>query len=330
VASTFKGNNAVIFDLFNEPYPEQADHNNEAEGWHCWLHGGRCAGISYQVAGMQTLVNAVRSAGAGNVLMLGGLEWSNDLTGWLSHEPFDPDHNLAASWHSYNFNACSTRSCWNSQIAPVVAKVPLIAGEIGENDCAHTYIDPLMSWLNSKAASYLAWAWNTDFNCASGPGLITSYNGTPTPYGAGYESGLRMLGPDPARSRRLPRRAATPSQGQSALRRRDARMRPAQSHGESPPCDPRQRLSNDCLAHLARAVSALDERDRYLGDRQSCLDRPPDQVDLEAVAHRFDFFQSDLRQGAGTVGTVSAGYIPQWNTEHHARISVPGAGEKLT
>ena len=194
VARTFKGNDAVIFDLFNEPYPEQADGGNQTEGWQCWLHGGsHCVGIGYRVAGMQTLVNAVRSTGAGNVIMLGGLEWSNDLTGWLSHEPVDPDHNLAASWHSYNFNACNTRSCWAGQIAPVTARVPVIAGEIGENDCADTYIDPLMSWLNSKSTSYLAWAWNTDFNCASGPGLITSYTGTPTAFGAGYESEMHML-----------------------------------------------------------------------------------------------------------------------------------------
>ena len=198
VARTFKGNDAVIFDLFNEPYPERAS-GNETEGWQCWLRGGDCAGVSYRVAGMQTLVNTVRSAGASNVIMLGGLEWSNDLTGWLSHEPADPDHNLAASWHSYNFNACSTRSCWAGQIAPVTAKVPLIAGEIGENDCAHTYIDSLMNWLNSKSASYFAWTWNTDFNCATGPGLITSYTGTPTPYGAGYESMLRMLARSPKR-----------------------------------------------------------------------------------------------------------------------------------
>jgi Cellulase (glycosyl hydrolase family 5) len=204
VADTFKDNDAVIFDLFNEPYPEQADGGNQTEGWQCWLRGGRaCVGIPYRVAGMQTLVNTVRSTGASNVIMLGGLEWSNDLTGWLSHEPADPAHNLAASWHSYNFNACSTRSCWTSQIAPVTAKVPLIAGEIGENDCAHTYISPLMSWLNSKSASYLAWAWNTDFNCASGPGLITSYAGTPTAYGAGYESELQMLAPASTRSHRL-------------------------------------------------------------------------------------------------------------------------------
>jgi endoglucanase len=196
VANTFKGNDSVIFDLFNEPYPEQADQGNLAEGWQCWLKGGNCAGISYPVAGMQTMVNAVRSTGANNVLMLGGLTWSNDLDGWLSHEPVDPDHNLAASWHSYNFNACSTEACWTSQIAPLIAKVPLIAGEIGENNCQDSYISSLTSWLNSKDASYLAWAWNSDFNCYSGPGLINNYNGAPTAYGAGYESDLHSIESD--------------------------------------------------------------------------------------------------------------------------------------
>jgi endoglucanase len=193
VASTFKGNDAVVFDLFNEPYPEKADNGDEAAGWQCWRDGGTCAGLGYQVAGMQTLVDAVRGTGASNVLMLGGLEWANDLTGWLANEPADPDHDLAASLHSYNFNACSTQSCWTAQIAPVLAQVPVIAGEIGENDCADSYISPLMSWLDSEHASYLAWAWNTDFNCSSGPGLITSYDGTPTAYGAGFESHISAL-----------------------------------------------------------------------------------------------------------------------------------------
>ncbi len=194
VASAFKGNDAVIFDLFNEPYPERADNSNETEGWQCWLNGGSdCVGISYSVAGMQTLVNAVRGAGANNVIMLGGLEYSNDLTQWLSYEPTDPDHNLTASWHSYNFNTCSTQSCWTSQVEPVIAQVPVIAGEIGENDCADTYVNPLMTWLDSESTSYLAWAWNADFACSSGPGLITDYNGDPTAYGAGVESHLQAL-----------------------------------------------------------------------------------------------------------------------------------------
>ncbi|HEV2638022.1 MAG TPA: cellulase family glycosylhydrolase [Actinocrinis sp.] len=196
VAGTFKGNDAVIFDLFNEPYPDRA-MPTETAAWQCWLNGGSsCSGgISYTVAGMQSLVTAVRSTGANNVLMLGGLAYSNDLTQWLQYEPTDPDHDLAASWHSYNFNTCSNQSCWTSQIAPVIAKVPLIAGEIGENDCSGSYINPLMNWLDSQGTGYLAWTWNDwSGGCSSGPTLITDYTGTPTAYGSAYKAHLLGLG----------------------------------------------------------------------------------------------------------------------------------------
>ncbi len=195
VATAFKGNDAVIFDLFNEPFASRADNNNTTEGWQCWETGSPCTGINYPVAGMQQMINAVRGAGANNVIMLGGEEFSNDLTDWLQFEPTDPDNNLVASWHSYNFNTCSNQSCWTSQVAPVIAKVPVIAGEIGENDCAGSYINPLMSFLDSENTSYLAWAWNADFNCSSGPGLITDYvPGDATAYGAAYKAHLASLG----------------------------------------------------------------------------------------------------------------------------------------
>ena len=192
VASTFKGDDAVVFDLFNEPYPERAT-GSETSGWNCWLNGGTCPGIGYTVAGMQSLDNAVRSTGATNVVMLGGLAYSNDLSQWLSYKPLDPTGNVAASWHSYNFNSCSSSSCWSSQLSPVLAKVPLVTGELGENDCAHGYLDSLLPWLDTAGASYLAWTWNT-WNCASGPALITSYDGTPTAFGAGYKAHLASLG----------------------------------------------------------------------------------------------------------------------------------------
>jgi endoglucanase len=195
VARAFKGNDGVIFDLFGEPYPESL-LPSETASWNCWLKGGSACspGIQYKVAGMQTLVNTVRATGAKNVIMVGGLAYANDLSEWLKYEPKDPDHNLAASWHSYDFNLCVNVQCWQSQVAPVIARVPLIAGEIGENDCADNYIDPLMAWLDSKSASYLAWSWNVDAGgCAPGDNLISSYSGTPTPYGAGYQSHLRAL-----------------------------------------------------------------------------------------------------------------------------------------
>ena len=192
VASTFKGDDATVFDLFNEPYPDRAG-GTAAQAWTCWRDGGTCPGIGYQVAGMQSMVNAVRSTGADNVLMLGGLAYSNDLSQWLAYEPADPDHDLAASWHSYNFNSCDSASCWNSQVAPVLAQVPLVTGEIGENDCAATYLNSLLPWLDQEGASYLAWTWNT-WDCSSGPSLISDYDGTPTAYGAGFKAHLASLG----------------------------------------------------------------------------------------------------------------------------------------
>jgi endoglucanase len=194
MARAFKNNNAVIFDVFNEPFPERA--NGEARAWKCWLRGGSyCTGmgIDYQVAGMQSLVAAIRSTGARNVIILGGLAYADDLTGWLAHAPRDPVRDLAVSWHSYSWNACVTTSCWNSQVAPVIARVPVISGEIGESGCADTFVDRLARWLDAHSTGYLAWAWNADFDCSAGPSLITSYSGSPTPYGAGFRSHLISL-----------------------------------------------------------------------------------------------------------------------------------------
>ncbi|GGQ84419.1 cellulase family glycosylhydrolase [Streptomyces asoensis] len=192
VADTFKSDQAVVFDLFNEPYPDRAT-STTAQAWQCWRDGGTCPGIGYQVAGMQDLVDAVRATGARNVVLAGGLAYSNDLSQWLTYRPSDPTGNLAAAYHVYNFNSCANASCWNSTLAPVAAQVPLVAGEIGENTCSHGFVDQVMKWFDDRGLSYLGWTWNA-WDCSSGPSLITSYDGTPTAYGTGLRDHLRALG----------------------------------------------------------------------------------------------------------------------------------------
>ncbi|NUR72427.1 MAG: cellulase family glycosylhydrolase [Hamadaea sp.] len=196
LATMFKGNNAVVFDLFNEPYPDAANNwSDAAAAWKCLRDGGTCTGFSYQVAGMQTLVNAVRATGATNIIMVAGLTWTNDLTQWLAYKPTDPAGNIVASWHSYNFNACVTTSCWDSQIGTVAAQVPVVAGEIGQNTCAHDYIDQVMAWADAHGVSYLAWTWNP-WGCSSGNVLITDYTGTPTAtFGEGFKAHLLTQNP---------------------------------------------------------------------------------------------------------------------------------------
>jgi endoglucanase len=177
VATVFRRNPNVVFDLYNEPHDVS---------WRCWRDG--CG----PWAGMQRLVNAVRAAGARQPLMLGGLAWSNDLSGWLRWEPRDPLHQLVASFHLYNFNTCAEATCWARTIQPVAARVPVVTGELGENDCAHGFIDTYMPWADAAGISYLGWTWDT-WNCNSGPALISGYDGTPTAFGAGFQEHLASL-----------------------------------------------------------------------------------------------------------------------------------------
>ncbi|WP_079196894.1 cellulase family glycosylhydrolase [Streptomyces sp. CB02261] len=193
VANTFKHDERVVLDLFNEPYPDRAT-STAAQAWSCWRDGGTCPGIGYEVAGMQDLVDAVRATGAKNLVLVPGIAYSNDLSQWLTYRPTDPAENLAAAWHVYNFNTCSTETCWNDTLAPVAAQVPLLAGEIGENTCGHAFVDRVMKWFDDRGLSYLGWTWNT-WNCASGPALISSYDGTPTAFGIGLRDHLRARTP---------------------------------------------------------------------------------------------------------------------------------------
>ena len=152
VATAYRGNSAVIFDLFNEPYPDS--NRDTTAAWVCWRDGGSCPGVSFQAAGMQELVTAVRQTGATNVIMLGGVQYSNALSQWLTYRPTDPVNNLVAAWHVYNFNPCNTVSCYDATVGPVAQQVPVVAGEIGQNDCAHWFIDTVMNWLDARGQSY--------------------------------------------------------------------------------------------------------------------------------------------------------------------------------
>jgi len=189
VAGAFKNHPSVVFELFNEPYPDSNGDTDAA--WTCWRDGGQCAGVGYAAAGMQELVDAVRGAGAENLILLGGVQYSNALGGWLAHRPDDPAGNLAAAWHVYNFNLCAGTGCYDQKVAPVLAEVPVVATEIGEDDSQGQFIETLMDWLDARGGGYLAWVWDT-WNTPLV--LIGSYDGTPAgAYGQAYRDHLAAL-----------------------------------------------------------------------------------------------------------------------------------------
>jgi endoglucanase len=205
VAKAFKANTSVVFDVFNEPFPDNQSVSKAA--WKCWRDGGcrqtsQNGGQTYRAVGMNQLIKAVRSVGARNVVMAAGLNYASSLDEWLRYEPKDPDHELAASLHVYSFAGCSTVACYNGAPAKVARQVPLVIGEFGADlnpdgsascapsDSGKTRFDSsLLGWANSHHASWLAWTWNP------WPGycmdLVKTFAGHPTsPYGVRVRAAL--------------------------------------------------------------------------------------------------------------------------------------------
>ncbi|HLK91917.1 MAG TPA: cellulase family glycosylhydrolase [Polyangia bacterium] len=195
VAAAYKNSPKVIFDLFNEPYP---DNNMEATAaWTCWRDGGTCTGIGYPVAGMQSMLTAVRNAGATNLILLAGIEYANDLSQWMTYKPTDPAGNFAVSWHVYPNSNYTSNHTLMMDAGSVAGVAPIVATEIGGvlTGCSATsgtddgsFITNVMSYLDglSPPQSYVAWSWSTDDT----PVIISNYNGTPVCSGTTYKAHL--------------------------------------------------------------------------------------------------------------------------------------------
>jgi endoglucanase len=211
VASAYRHDPSVIFDAFNEPYSIWSGDTKVYDlSWDCWENGGPTCkapivddsqqpvspSVKYQIAGMQQLVTAIRAGGATQPIMLGGIDYSNNLTEWLTHEPTDPDGQLIASWHNYQGNACDT-TCWNTTIAGVAAVVPVVAGETGETDGASTYLTTFLDWADTHGLGYLPWAWWNYDSLSGDAAAYALYKGdsyTPkAPEGTAYYAHLQSL-----------------------------------------------------------------------------------------------------------------------------------------
>ena len=176
LAHTFRSDHEVILAPWGETIVDAR----------CFLRGGVCEATygpkntPYKTAGMQQAVNVMRAAGYRGPIAIPGLDYANDLSRWLSHEPRDPLHQLVAETHIYGKNECSSVACFNRTLAPVARKVPLLFGETGEtydsSDCGSTNIATFLGWADAHASGYAAWTWDTWGGCGV---LISSYDGMP-------------------------------------------------------------------------------------------------------------------------------------------------------
>jgi hypothetical protein len=193
VAGAFKGNQDVMFDLYNEP---------TVSSWACWLrgstapHAAPCADVDFGVAGMQTLVNAVRNAGSTAPILLGGLSFANDIQGMPAYLPKDPYHQLVADAHVYgpeHQQPCNTPSCFAAQYTPILTgsdgyrAMPIMVDESGEDyenpthDCSTLVVQPMYEWFDQHGIGYAAWVWNAGYPSDDCMRLIVNPDGTVNP-----------------------------------------------------------------------------------------------------------------------------------------------------
>ncbi len=202
IATTFKGYPNVMFELFNEPYLYWI--TSSETDWGVLMQGGTetqyvtgngssyTANYTWQVAGMQQMLDAVRATGATNVVLIAGVTWAQDLSKWAANAPKDPLKQIAAVWHAYpdsgtvgDPNAALPKL---GSIAYTYTKSVLSAGypvfitEFGDHNAPGTvgspFVSNLLPWADENGASYTGWAW--DPWTANDNVLIKDATGTPT------------------------------------------------------------------------------------------------------------------------------------------------------
>jgi endoglucanase len=202
LAGTFKGYPNVLFEPFNEPFFFWM--TSGADPWKVLRDGGTftqyvtgsskvyTAPHTWQSAGMQQMLDAIRATGATNVVLVGAPNWSQDLSQWVAYKPTDPLNQLAAVWHAYPDSGVVGSAgaaipklgvvafTWAESV--LSAGVPLVITETGDHNAPGTkgapFVSTLLPWADKAGASYLGWTWNLWSNHDNV--LIKDKDGTPS------------------------------------------------------------------------------------------------------------------------------------------------------
>ena len=232
VGGFFASNRAVIFGVFNEPFPPNAAVNEDtAAGWNCDLNGCTVPDYSatsnysqipsgtYAGEGMRQMITDIRSVNTTAPLLVGGPDFAGDLDQWLATfypggVSIDPDNELAASVHIYypgNNSPCSlstniATACpgtaagalSDNGLTQVAAVAPVEIDELGDFGCSASSLAPFLASVDaandtgSVDIGYVGWAWTTS---SCDPNLITSYTtGAPSAMGTAEYCALYLQG----------------------------------------------------------------------------------------------------------------------------------------
>jgi hypothetical protein len=152
----------VMFDVFNEPQFPDAN---------TWLNGGGTitgsTGKSTTIVGMQALVDAIRSTGAQQIIVIAGVEIAGSLR---IHDP-----NIIYTEHEFHEVASGTPTSWDALWGSFKGHYPLYYGEwallpntLYPYQCqgatqanADQKVIDFMNYMDQNHISWTAWAFDT-------------------------------------------------------------------------------------------------------------------------------------------------------------------------
>jgi endoglucanase len=181
VASIYKGYSNVLFELYNEPHPPS---------WSCWASPCRITDttfsddchcvkkLTFASVGMQALVNAVRSTGATNLVLVAGTDWGYNLS-QITKYPIKGS-NVVYDTHPYPYPE-KQPGMWDASFGAISSKYAVISAESGEYDCGTSYISKLLTYFDAHQIGWVAWAWVVQGSPCGYPQLIQDYRGSPVP-----------------------------------------------------------------------------------------------------------------------------------------------------
>jgi cellulase (glycosyl hydrolase family 5)/Calx-beta domain-containing protein len=183
VATAFKGNPAVIFELFNEPFgtnnygnwiapiSSAAPSGQSASDVSILVHGGTyyngymydcnngcnrtkgdiytASGGQFVTAGYQAMIDAIRATGATNVILANPIGWAGQIETWPGALPVDPVGQLGVGWHEDGGASVTTASAQ----AVLSAGYPIVITE------AYSIGDSTFTWAMSHEVGFSYWAW---------------------------------------------------------------------------------------------------------------------------------------------------------------------------
>lgn len=158
IATHFKDNPMVMFDPINEP---------KYTDWTMWLHGD-----GSNIKGFQDVIDAIRAAGAQQIIVVEPGQAGGTGTGWASvgvNLPKDP--NIVYSLHSYGDVVSGDPTTWDAKWGPILGHCPIYYGEWAvlphpywpshctglTSDNADAITKAFLDYLESRQAHWTAW-----------------------------------------------------------------------------------------------------------------------------------------------------------------------------